>query len=67
MTCTSVVLICLPNKRSVLILQHVQVLVSAVHKPKQKWSIKSSSTLSRLKEWPIIQEYVSLYNRLYHR
>ena len=43
-----------------LFCSHVQVLVSAVHKPKQTWSVESFSTFARLKECSSTQQHAFL-------
>ena len=48
-----------------LVYSHIQVLVSAVHKLKQKWSVELFSAFARLKKWPSIKEHVLILdNRL---
>ena len=42
---------------------HVQIFLSAFHKPKQTWSVESFPAFARLKEWPSTSEHVFINNR----
>ena len=47
-----------------LFYSHVQVLVSAVHKPEQRWSVESFSTFAMLKQWPSTQKHILKFHSL---
>ena len=64
MTCSTGVSICWPRKRSVSTSQQCSGSVSAVHNPKQTWSVESFSDFAILRQWPSTQEHVFKFHLL---